>query len=101
MRNPLLMFGFGMKPMIDSFKDDIVDSQFAKYQYILKTQYYVFRVIFYAMMQSYTGWIAYCVPAKVFFEIILIGAVAYLIVSRILLRRIHRIPMTDALKMNE
>ena len=63
--------------------------------------YYVFRVIFYAMMQSYTGWITYCVPVKVFAEIILIGAVAYLIVSRILLRRIHRIPMTDALKMNE
>ena len=63
--------------------------------------YYVFRVIFYAMMQSYTGWITYCVPAKVFAEIIIIGIVSYFVVSRILLRRIRKIPMTDALKMNE
>jgi putative ABC transport system permease protein len=63
--------------------------------------WFVFRWVFYAMMQTYTGWITYYVPPKCFVEIIAIGVICYLVVSRILLRRIHRIPMTDALKGNE
>lgn len=63
--------------------------------------WFVFRWIFYAMMQTYTGWITYYVPPKCFVEIIVIGVVCYLLVSRVLLRRINRIPMTEALKGNE
>lgn len=37
----LLLFGMGMKPMLDHFRGDILNSQFAKYQYILKTPVYV------------------------------------------------------------
>lgn len=63
--------------------------------------WFVFRWIFYAMMQTYTGWITYYVSPKCFVEIIVIGVVCYLLVSRVLLRRINRIPMTEALKGNE
>lgn len=63
--------------------------------------WFVFRWIFYAMMQSYTGWITYYVPPKCFVEIIVIGVVCYLLVSQLLLRRINRILMTEALKGNE
>ena len=36
MASLVLFFGMGLNPLLDHFEDEVIDSQFAKYQYVLK-----------------------------------------------------------------
>ena len=56
------------------------------------------RVIYYTMMQSFTGWLTFYAAPWGVPVLIATGIVCYFLVSFILMRRIRRIPMTNALK---
>ena len=56
------------------------------------------RIIYYAMMQSFSGWLTFYAAPWGIPALIAMGIAGYFLVSLILMRRIRRIPMTDALK---
>ncbi|MBQ9014646.1 MAG: ABC transporter permease [Firmicutes bacterium] len=56
------------------------------------------RVIYYVMMQSFTGWLTFYAAPWGIPVLIGTGLACYGLVNLILMRRIRRIPMTDALK---
>ena len=56
------------------------------------------KVIYYAMMKAFTGWLTfYVAPWGVPF-LIVTGIACYFLVNFIIMRRIRKIPMADALK---
>lgn len=56
------------------------------------------RVIYYVMMQSFTGWLTFYAAPWGVPVLVGTGIACYGLVNLILMRRIRRIPMTDALK---
>ena len=56
------------------------------------------RVIYYTMMQSFTGWLTFYAAPWGVPVLVGTGIVCYFLVSLILMRRIRKIPMTTALK---
>lgn len=56
------------------------------------------RVIYYTMMQSFTGWLTFYAAPWGGPVLVGTGIVCYFLVSLILMRRIRKIPMTTALK---
>ena len=59
------------------------------------------KVIYYVMMQSFTGWLTFYVAPWGIPALIATGMCCYFFINLILTRRIRRIPMTDALKDSE
>lgn len=47
---------------------------------------------------SYAGWLPYYVPFRCYLEIVLLGIITFAVVAVILMRKINKIPLTDALK---
>jgi putative ABC transport system permease protein len=45
-----------------------------------------------------SGWITYDIPDAIFYKMFLIGAATYFVVAVFEMRKIHSIPMSDALK---
>lgn len=56
------------------------------------------KVIYYVMMQSFSGWLTFYIAPWGVPVLIATGIACYLLVSLILMRRIRKIPMTNALK---
>ena len=56
------------------------------------------RVIYYTMMQSFSGWLTFYAAPWGVPVLVATGIACYGLVNLILMRRIRRIPMTDALK---
>lgn len=57
--------------------------------------------IYHTMMMDYSGWMSLYIDPSCYVRILVIGAVCYFFVSKILLRHIRKIPMSDALKAIE
>ena len=56
------------------------------------------RVIYYTMMQSFSGWLTFYAAPWGVPVLVATGIACYFLVSLILMRRVRKIPMTDALK---
>ena len=56
------------------------------------------RVIYYVMMQQFSGWLTFYTAPWGVPDLIATGIACYLLVSLVLMRKIRKIPMTDALK---
>ncbi|WP_314933189.1 FtsX-like permease family protein [Mogibacterium timidum] len=61
----------------------------------------VINEVFYYMMLNYSGYLTYYIVPAVYVKLLATGIVGYLVISRILLRHIKRIPMAIALKQAE
>lgn len=61
----------------------------------------VIKVIYYIMMQDFSGWLTYYIAPWIYPVAVLIGVFCYSLVSVIQKKKISRIPMTDALKNME
>ena len=59
------------------------------------------RVIYYAMMKEYAGWLTFYVAPWVYPVSFLFGAIGFALVSVLLMRRVRRIPLSIALKTIE
>jgi len=59
---------------------------------------FVIEKIYRTMMVEFTGWLPIYISAKTYVEIFLIGIISYLLIERILYKRIQKIPMDQALK---
>ena len=64
----------------------------------LPIAYRVIRVIYFAMLQMMSGWMPFYVAPDIFWKMPLIGIAAYGLISPLVMRRIKRIPMAEALK---
>ena len=53
------------------------------------------------IFSDYSGWLPYYVPWYTYIEMFILGIVSYAVVAFMQMRRVKRIPMTDALKNNE
>ena len=60
--------------------------------------YLMIRVIYYAMMQEFNGWLTFYVAPWIYPAMLGIGLVCYGIVHLLQMRRIRRIPLSRALK---
>lgn len=60
--------------------------------------YEIISVLYFIMLQRMSGWLPYYVAPDIFWKIPLIGICAYAVISPLLMRRIRRIPMNQALK---
>lgn len=56
------------------------------------------HVIYYIMMQDFAGWLTYYIAPWIYPVMFVIGVVCYLLVHWLQLRKIRRIPMSQALK---
>ncbi|MGN0459437.1 MAG: FtsX-like permease family protein, partial [Ruminococcus sp.] len=56
------------------------------------------RVIYYALMQEFNGWLTYYIAPYVYPTMIIMGILCYCVVNFIQLNRIKKIPMSQALK---
>ncbi|MGN0477385.1 MAG: FtsX-like permease family protein [Ruminococcus sp.] len=56
------------------------------------------RVIYYALMQEFNGWLTYYIATYVYPAMIIMGILCYGVVNFIQLNRIKKIPMSQALK---
>ena len=61
----------------------------------------VIRFIYYTMMLEYSGWLSYWIAPWIAPSMLLIGGICYTLVSVILLRKIRKIPLSQALKNME
>lgn len=59
------------------------------------------RYVCVAVFADYSGWLEYYVPFSVFVQIVLLGTGAYAVIAALLMRKIRRIPLGDALKNTE
>lgn len=57
--------------------------------------------IYHTMMMDYSGWMSLYIDPLCYVRILALGVVCYLMVSKILLRHIKKIPMSEALKQTE
>ena len=53
------------------------------------------------MMLNYSGCLEYYIAPKVYIELLALGIAGYLLISKVLLRQIKKIPMAVALKQAE
>lgn len=68
----------------------------------LPVSYWILGAIYHPMMKSVmTGWLTYYVEPYVYLIMLALGVVTYYAVELILYRKIHRIPMDEALKSAE
>ncbi len=61
----------------------------------------VIRGIYYVMMQDFSGWLTYYVAPWIYPAMLGIGAACYLVVHGIQMRKIEKIPLSQALKTME
>ena len=61
----------------------------------------IIRELFYYMMLNYSGCLEYYIAPKVYIELLALGIAGYLLISKVLLRQIKKIPMAVALKQAE
>lgn len=47
---------------------------------------------------SYSGWLPYCIPVESYIKILATGVIAYIFVAFILMRKVNKIPLSEALK---
>ena len=59
------------------------------------------KLIYYTMMLEFSGWLSYWIAPWIYPVMFAIGVVCYLVVSVILLKKIKKIPMSQALKNME
>lgn len=62
---------------------------------------YVIKVIYYAMMLDYTGWLTYYIAPWVYAEVFVTGVFCYAVIHFIEMKRIRKIPLSVALKNME
>lgn len=55
---------------------------------------YVCEVVF----SSYAGWVPFYIPFYIYLEVAVLGIAAYAIIALLQMKKVRRIPMTDALK---
>lgn len=67
----------------------------------LPISYYLFREIFHIFMMDFNGWLTFNIPLFVYPEMIAIGVICYLVIHLILMRKVRKIPMSQALKSDE
>lgn len=60
--------------------------------------YEIIRVLYFNMMQRMSGWLPFYVAPDIFWKMPLIGIAAYAVISPLLMRRIKKVPMAQALK---
>ena len=63
--------------------------------------YYLMKVVFYIMMQSFNGWLTYYIAPEIYPEMVVAGILCYAVVYLVQTRKIRKIPMADALKNME
>ena len=61
----------------------------------------IIRELFYYMMLNYSGCLEYYIAPKVYIELLALAIAGYLLISKVLLRQIKKIPMAVALKQAE
>lgn len=62
---------------------------------------YLMKTLCVAIFREYAGYLAYHVSYSVFVEMLLLGIAAYAVVAWVLMRKVKRIPLAEALKNNE
>ena len=62
---------------------------------------YLMKTLCVAIFREYAGYLAYHVSYSVFVEMLLLGIAAYAAVAWVLMRKVKRIPLAEALKNNE
>lgn len=58
----------------------------------------IIEVIYFEMMQDYTGWLSLYIAPKVYVEMFVLGIVSYGLVAILQFRKIKKVPMDEALK---
>lgn len=64
----------------------------------LPLAYKIIRVIYFTMLQRMSGWLPYYVAPDIFWKMPLIGIGAYALISPLVMRKIKKVPMAEALK---
>ena len=59
------------------------------------------KAVYYMMMLEYNGWLSYYIAPWIYPAIFAIGIVCYFVISRLLLRKIKKIKLSEALKTME
>lgn len=67
----------------------------------LPISYYLIKLIYYAMMQEYPGWLTFWLAPWIMPAMFAMGLGCYLIVSALQLKNVRRIPMASALRGQE
>lgn len=67
----------------------------------LPVSYWLIRIIYYAMMQAYPGWLTFWLAPWVMPAMFAMGLACYLVVSALQLKNVRRIPMAAALRGQE
>ena len=62
---------------------------------------YLMKTLCTVIFRDYSGYLAYHVPYSVFGEMLLLGVAAYAVVAWILMRKVKKVPLAEALKNNE
>lgn len=62
---------------------------------------YLMKTLCVAIFREYAGYLAYHVSYSVFVEMLFLGIAAYAAVAWVLMRKVRRIPLAEALKNNE
>ena len=62
---------------------------------------YLMKTLCTVIFRDYSGYLAYHVPYFVFAEMLLLGVAAYAVVAWILMRKVKKVPLAEALKNNE
>ena len=60
--------------------------------------YAAFAGVFRIMMMFFTGWLTYYIAPSVYIKTVTIGAVSYLLIHVLQMRRIRKVPMGEVLK---
>lgn len=61
----------------------------------------IIREMFYYMMLDYSGCLGYYIAPSVYIKILVLGVAGYLLISKVLMRQIKKVPMAIALKQAE
>lgn len=58
----------------------------------------IMKYVCIAVFSDYSGWLAYYMPPITYFKVGIMGVVTYAVVAFLLMKKVKKIPMSDALK---
>lgn len=62
---------------------------------------YIMKYLFAAVLSDYPGWLPYHVPFSAYIRMAVLGIISYTVVAFIQMRKVKKVPKSDALKMVE
>lgn len=58
----------------------------------------ILKYVCIAVFSDYSGWLAYYMPPSTYLKVAIMGVVSYAVVAFLLMKKVRKIPMSDALK---